>query len=182
MDALPIHSDTKGSPVSRGSSQTFWASVWMSLVFVASVASIVSIVSHLPRLGQESNSSIQGTDGGIDSMYLIVNGKLIRDAEQAKSLSEHKAPIFDIVIIQSKKSNAFSINTLNRLSNTSESIFKIDLQPTDFAEKYNEPLLDIITCFREAHKAVLTRHPKINVYYFIVCVSASGQNQPVESE
>ena len=120
-------------------------------------------------VGQESNSSIQGTDGGIDSMYLIVNGKLIRDAEQAKSLSDHKAPIFDIVIIQSKKSNAFSISTLNRLGNTSESIFKIDQQPADFAEKYNEPLLDIITCFREAHKALLTRHPKINVYYYIVC-------------
>jgi hypothetical protein len=126
-------------------------------------------------VGQESNSSIQGTDGGVDSMYLIVNGKLIRDAEQAKSLSEHKAPIqFDIIIIQSKKSNAFSIATLNRLGNTSESIFKIDQQPADFAEKYNEPLLDIITFFREAHKALLTRHPKISVYYYIVCGGDSG--------
>lgn len=31
-------------------------------------------------VGQESNSSA-GTDGGVDSIYLIVNGKLIRDEE-----------------------------------------------------------------------------------------------------
>jgi hypothetical protein len=37
--------------------------------------------------GQESNPSIQGTDGGIDSMYLIVNGKLIRDTEQSARLT-----------------------------------------------------------------------------------------------
>ena len=122
-------------------------------------------------VGQESNASIQGTDGGIDSMYLIVNGKLIRDVEQAKSLSEHKSPIFEIVIIQSKKSNAFSISTLNRLGNTSESIFKIDQQPADFAEKYNEPLLDIITCFQKR-----TRHcsPVIPKSTFITTLFAAG--------
>jgi hypothetical protein len=125
-------------------------------------------------VGQESNSSAQGTDGGVDSIYLIVNGKLIRDVDQAKALSQHKAPIFDIIIIQSKRGNAFSITTLNRLANTSESIFKIDLLPENFAEKYNEPFSDAIECFREAHKALLTRHPTTNVYYYIVCGGDSG--------
>ena len=125
-------------------------------------------------VGQESNSSAQGTDGGVDSIYLFVNGKLIRDVEQAKALSQHKSPIFDIIIIQSKRGNAFSIATLNRLANTSESIFKVDLLPENFAEKYNGLFSDAINCFREAHKALLTRHPTINVYYYIVCGGDSG--------
>jgi hypothetical protein len=44
-------------------------------------------------VGQESNKDKEGTDGGIDSVYLLVNGTPIRDVEQAKSLSNHKQNI-----------------------------------------------------------------------------------------
>ncbi len=121
-------------------------------------------------VGQESNKKSKGTDGGIDSMYLIVNGKLIRDLGQARDLANHKGKIqFDIIIIQSKKGGGFDLATLIRLGNTSESIFQIEQQPANFAEKYNSQLLDTIVCFREAHKALLTRHPTIGVFFYHVC-------------
>lgn len=118
-------------------------------------------------VGQSSNAEAAGTDGGIDSMYLIVNGKLIRDEEQARALKEHKGSItFDIIIIQSKKVTGFNIATLLRLGNTSESIFQIQKQPSDFSEKYNQPLLAVINLFRETHRALLLKSPKISVHFY----------------
>jgi len=72
----------------------------------------------------------------IDSMYLFVNGKLIRMPSKQRPFRLTGGLIaFDIIIIQSKRSGGgFDIHTLNRFSNTSESIFSIDKQPTDFAK------------------------------------------------
>lgn len=126
-------------------------------------------------VGQESHKGKTGTDGGIDSMYLLVNGTLIRDVEQAKSLSSHKQNItFDVIIIQATREKGFSLDVTNRLSNTCESIFEISKKIADFAEKYNAPLLDIIERFRVAHSALLTRHPAINVCFFYVTRGDSG--------
>ncbi|MDB6019244.1 MAG: abortive phage resistance protein [Pedosphaera sp.] len=125
-------------------------------------------------VGQESIGG-SGSDGGIDSIYLLVNGKLIRDIEQAKELANLKQNIqFDMVIIQSKKEKGFGLTALNRLSNTSESIFQIDKQPKDFSEKYNEPLLDAIECFREAHRALITKQPVINVHFYYASLGDSS--------
>jgi hypothetical protein len=121
-------------------------------------------------VGQEYNKKMSGTDGGIDSVYLVANGKLIRDIEQAKALAEHKGRIqLDVIIIQSKKEKGFDIATLIRLNNTSESIFDIGKQTKDFSETYNAPLLDVINRFREAHTATLPLEVKISFRYFIAC-------------
>src|SRR5260221_13238563 len=41
-------------------------------------------------VGQDPSEQSEATDGGIDSMYLIVGGKLIQDSEQAKDPTDHK--------------------------------------------------------------------------------------------
>jgi AIPR protein len=129
-------------------------------------------------VGQESVAE-SGSDGGIDSIYLLVNGKLIRDIDQAKELATLKQNIkFDIIIIQSKKEKGFGLGTLNRLSNTSETIFQIDKQPQDFSETYNARLLEIIECFREAHRALLTKQPVINVHFYYAALGDSNSIDP----
>jgi hypothetical protein len=117
-------------------------------------------------VGQESNDGQGGSDGGIDSMFLFVNSKLISDLQQAKDLSELTGPVrFEIIIIQAKSNSGFGLEVLNRLSNTGESIFQISTALSDFAEKYNEPLLDVIERFRVAHEALLQKRPQICVKF-----------------
>lgn len=125
-------------------------------------------------IGQESVDS-GGTDGGLDSIYLIVNGTLIRDSEQAKELSKLRQNIrFDVILIQSKGEKGFGLAAINRLNNTSETIFNIGKQPSEFEEGYNEALMDAISRFREAHNALLTKHANINVLFYYAGYGDSG--------
>src|SRR5258706_14962436 len=54
-------------------------------------------------VGQASNDDQKGSDGGIDSMYLLVNSKLIADVQQARELASLKGSVrFEIIIIQAR--------------------------------------------------------------------------------
>lgn len=134
-------------------------------------------------VGQESTDQ-KGSDGGIDSMYLLVNSKLITDVQQAKDLVSMKGAVrFEIIIIQARGNAGFGLEVLNRLSNTSESIFQIALNPTNFSEEYNEPLLDIIDRFRAAHEALLSKHPHICVNFFYVAKhDSTGVDETVRAK
>lgn len=118
-------------------------------------------------VGQSTQSESPGTDGGIDAMYLLVNGRLIRDLEQAEELKNQKQNVvLDVVIVQSSLESGFALQRVLRLKDTSESIFRVERSPSEFSEHYNEPLLDCIARFRAAHRALITKHPTINVTYF----------------
>jgi len=118
-------------------------------------------------VSQLAKSGLPGTDGGIDAIYLLVNGRLIRDLDQAQELKTLKQNIvFDVIIIQSSLETGFSLDRILRLKDTSENIFRIERQPETFSETYNEELLDHIKRFREAHRALITKHPVIQVSYF----------------
>ena len=117
-------------------------------------------------VGQTSVPSSPGTDGGIDAIYLLVNGRLIRDLDQAHDLKNLKQNIvLDFIIIQSSLEGGFFLNRLLRLKDTSENIFRIERDVDSFTETYNEEVLDSIKRFREGHRALITKHPTFNVHY-----------------
>ena len=127
-------------------------------------------------VGQATQSKSPGTDGGIDAMYLLVNGRLIRDLDQAKELKSLKQNIvFDVIILQSSLETGFTLQRLLRLKDTSENIFRIERSPDTFSETYNEELLDCIKRFREAHRALITKHPTFQVSYFYATRGDSGK-------
>jgi len=115
-----------------------------------------------------------GSDGGIDSMYLFVNGVPLRDVDQAKAISHKKGIIFDIIIIQSTRAKGFELSAVTRLLNTCESIFRIELPVEDFSETYNARLTDVIRRFRTAHTSLVTRQPEINVSVFYASYADTG--------
>ena len=118
-------------------------------------------------VSQTANSTSPGTDGGIDAMYLYVNGNLISDIEQARDLRALKQNIsFDVLIIQSSRESGFGMDRLLRLKDTSDNIFLIDKDPDNFSEHYNAELTDCILRFREIHRALLTKNPTINVKFY----------------
>lgn len=121
-------------------------------------------------VGQEWNKDLPGSDGGIDSIYLIANGKLLRDTDQAKELGKHKGPIrFEVIIIQSKRRVGFEMDPLIRFNNTSETIFNIAKPPEQFSEKYNSLLLNIVSCFREACSSLIqVEEFKFAFHFFVV--------------
>lgn len=130
-------------------------------------------------VGQSSHPDSPGSDGGIDAMYVLVNGRLIRDVDQAADLRNLKQNIvFDVILIQATLETGFSIQRLLRLKDTSENIFLIERGTNTFTETYNGQLLDAIQRFREAHKALITKHPVFHVSYFYVSRADSKKVEP----
>jgi hypothetical protein len=110
-----------------------------------------------------------GTDGGIDSIYLIVNGRMIRDVDQAKALGALTQDIdFDIVCIQSKLRHGFELAPLIRFSDTADCIFDPAKPIESFGEQYNDVLLDIARTFREVHTRILPKRPNTSFRYCLV--------------
>lgn len=119
-------------------------------------------------ISQSANDST-GSDGGIDAMYILQNGRLIRDVEQAEGLKAVRQNIaIDVIIIQASRETGFDLKRILRLKDTSENIFSIGRQTDQFDEEYNGPLLDCIEVFRAAHRAVITKKPTFQVHYFYV--------------
>jgi hypothetical protein len=130
-------------------------------------------------VGQTSLPTSPGTDGGIDAIYLLVNGRLIRDSDQAKELKALKQNVvFDVIAIQSSLESGFGLNRLLRLKDTSENIFRIEREVEQFAETYNQELLDTIRRFREAHRALITKHPTFNVQYLYLTRGDTSKISP----
>ena len=116
-----------------------------------------------------SSDSVErpGTDGGIDSIYLFVNGTLIRDRNQIRALKKLRGDIlFEVIIIQSKGEPGFQLAPIIRMGNTCESILDITKKKSDFKEKYNEDLIEAIALFRAAYTALLLSSPTISVRCF----------------
>lgn len=106
-------------------------------------------------------------DGGVDGFYVIVNGKLIRNADEAKDLKLLKQNIIlDLVIVQATTEDSFQLKRIIRLKDTIEEIF--DLERKDFSEPYNNAMLNAIDTFRTAHSVLLSKGFTFNASVFYV--------------
>ncbi len=104
-----------------------------------------------------------GDDGGIDSIYLLVNGNLVNiDSD----VSDFKSNIIiDLFLIQSKATNSFSHASVGKLINSSKDLLDFSIPIPALQKHYNAKLITIIEKFRKVYHSLLTRHPKLCLTY-----------------
>jgi hypothetical protein len=109
-----------------------------------------------------------GSDGGIDAIYVLVNGRFVRDASEAESLrnSFKQNVVINVVVVQASTEKGFKLQRLLRFKDTMEDIFSLDR--TTFSESYNQGLREAIETFRALHQAFATKHAAVHVSYFYV--------------
>jgi hypothetical protein len=109
-----------------------------------------------------------GSDGGIDAIYVLVNGRFVRDAAEAESLKNtfKTSVVIEVVLIQASTEKGFKLQRLLRFQDTMEDIFS--LERTAFSENYNQGLREAIETFRALHRAFATKHASVRVSYFYV--------------
>jgi hypothetical protein len=106
----------------------------------------------------------QGGDGGIDSMYVFINGEPL---QEDTDVSVYKRNVsLDVVIIQSKVSPSFSESALDKLVAVTEDLFDLSRPLKDFVSVYNKDLLSIIERFRKAHDDLAARFPRLKFSYY----------------
>ena len=100
-----------------------------------------------------------GGDGGIDSIYMFVNGNLIEEDTDTSSLGrEIKIELF---IIQSKLESGFGEDTIRKFDTTVNDLFDLSKNLVDFTAVYNEDLLRLVDKFRNTYTQYAARLPSL---------------------
>ncbi len=115
----------------------------------------------------ESGLVDDGGDGGVDGIYLFVNGDL---AQEEQDLGHLKKDItLDLIVIQAKTSNGFAETPIERFTSVSDDILDLSKDGSTFSGIYNEALLDAISRFRDVHKQLASRFPLLRITYYYAC-------------
>lgn len=119
--------------------------------------------------GEEIESGLigDGGDGGIDSIYVFVNGELIRedfDHGQVK-----KDPLLELIVIQAKTSAGFAETPVERFITVSDDILDLAKPTGALKSVYNADLLDVIERFRSTFKSLAAKFPQLSIVYVYAC-------------
>lgn len=122
-------------------------------------------------------------DGGVDSIYIFVNGELVKEDDEISDKYKKNADI-ELVLIQSKFESSFSEDVLLKLSKISRNLMDLDFDRDEYEGRYNERVLLAFELFKKIYIGLITKRPKlkISVYYASkgVDVHANVQSQAEE--
>lgn len=113
----------------------------------------------------ESGLTGEGLDGGADSIYLFVNGDLIKEDENVKEKYKKNVDL-EFIIIQSKFSNSFTEDTLLKLSRLGTNLFDLEFIKDEFEGRYTEKVLSAFELFRNVYISLITRKPKLKIKFY----------------
>lgn len=117
----------------------------------------------------EINSGIAGNshDGGADSIFLFVNGEIVKEDEGV--LEKYKKNVdIEFVLIQSKFENSFSEEPLLKLSRLCRNLFDLDFERGEFEGRYNDKVLSSFELFKNTYIGLITKRPRLKVSIFYV--------------
>ncbi|MCF7203543.1 AIPR family protein [Pseudomonas oligotrophica] len=104
-------------------------------------------------------------DGGVDALYLFVNGELIK--EDFTDYSRFKKDIkIEVNIIQSKNERSFGEDAVHKLRSTSLNLLRLDADLENLAKKYNSKILEKSRKFIECYRALIAKSPSLTINFF----------------
>jgi hypothetical protein len=109
-----------------------------------------------------------GGDGGIDAMYMFVNGNLIEDDTDISSLGRDIK--IELFIIQSKMETGFGEDAIRKFDTTVKDLFDLSKDLAEFTAVYNENLLRLATNFRDTYTQYAARLPSLVVNFRYVTI------------
>lgn len=118
----------------------------------------------------EAGLTGSGGDGGIDGIYVLVNGEMAQEDIDLTLLK--KNVLIEVVIIQAKLAESFKEGTIEKMTATSEDIFDLgkDLEPLKSA--YNDGLRSAAEIFHMVYKGLAAKFPTLR-FRFIYASTGS---------
>ncbi len=121
-----------------------------------------------------------GDDGGIDAIYVLINGELINiDSD----ISEFKRNIrIDLYIIQAKASGGFSEIAVDKLISSTNDLLNFSVTIPSLRKHYNSKLIGIVEKFRKAYHSLLTKHPRLYLTYAYASYGDTDEIHPISTK
>lgn len=104
-----------------------------------------------------------GGDGGIDGLYVFVNGELIHEDTDLSVFK--KNVLIDVVIIQAKTSKSFEETPIDKLAAVTRELFRLDCDLDKLATVYNEGLRGAVSVIRKTWIFLADRFPVLKFRY-----------------
>ncbi len=104
-----------------------------------------------------------GGDGGIDAMYVLVNGDLVQEDDYATTSKQDLT--LDLTILQAKRRSGFEETPVERFITSSEDVLDLSRRVQDL-QTYHPAVLDAIQRFRTVHQALVNTFPTFRVTYY----------------
>jgi AIPR protein len=111
----------------------------------------------------ESGLVAGGNDGGIDGLYVFVNGELIHEDSDLAVFK--KNVLIDVVIIQAKTSKSFEETPIDKLASATRDLFRLDADLDKLASVYNDGLRSSVGLMRKAWLFLVDRFPQLQFRY-----------------
>lgn len=123
----------------------------------------------------------QALDGGVDAIYIFVNGELIQ--EDFSDYQRFKKDInIELKIIQSKNQYSFGEDAIHKLRATALNLLRLDAKFDEFSSKYNSRLIAVCAKFVECYRALIARSPSLVIeFYYATKASQLHPNTELES-
>ena len=115
----------------------------------------------------ESGLVGNGGDGGIDAIYLLVNGELVQEDPNYGHLKGEIT--IDLVIVQSKTHAGFQETPIERFITVSKDLFDLSKDLSKLSSFYNERLLEVIRHFHDLWRQLATQFPTLILSFFYAC-------------
>ena len=108
-----------------------------------------------------------GQDGGIDGIYLFVNGTLVHKGTDCKNMGNDIT--IDLVIIQCKTGPGFQETPIERFITITDNILDLDKSITSFHGVYHDQLINAATRFQSMYNKLTHQFPRLNLRYYYAC-------------
>ena len=105
-----------------------------------------------------------GGDGGIDGVFLFINGCLVGEAIDSSGF-RRGVPV-DLVLLQAKTSNGFSETSVEKIFHSVSDLLDFSKDMKSLKSVYKADLLGKIGDFRESYLALASKFPKLSIRIF----------------
>ena len=104
-----------------------------------------------------------GNDGGVDGLWVFVNGELVREDSSLDNLRSNVE--IELVLIQAKRSGGFQEEPINKLIAFTEHLFDLSKDISLYNSRYNEHVITIMSIFRNMYQRLISSFPVLNIRY-----------------
>lgn len=107
-----------------------------------------------------------GRDGGVDSIYTILNGELIKEDTEYNVNGRNNS--IEVIIVQSKTAKNFKESVVVNFREVTRDLF--DISPEEYSDdirrRYNDDLRDKVGIFKSVYQNTMSKFPDLKFSYY----------------
>lgn len=112
-----------------------------------------------------------GNDGGLDSIYFLINRRFVSDEMEFDRKAVTRA---DLILIQSSMEDGFNEKRMEKLNLLTEDLLNLSYGKDKFSGEYNEDLLSIMEMFKKKYREFCTGIQEFTISYYYICKGDTG--------